>query len=140
MKKIQKKVAQAPLDRWLYVILATVAVAMAILFWMYYDKNVDAKPLKVRVMLDNRCELFDEAFMAVSEPDGRRSHFDKGVAILETTTRSRIFVRSSDRYPDFQFETSKYKAEPQMVITTQCGDRIDRTMDAMREQFKNRQR
>ena len=69
MKKIQKKVAQDPLDRWLYVILATVAVAMAILFWMYYDKNVDAKPLKVRVMLDNRCELFDEAFMAVSEPD-----------------------------------------------------------------------
>lgn len=140
MKKTVKTPEKDPMDTYLYAILGAVVVLSLILFWFYYEKNVEAKPLKVQVLLDNRCELFDEAFMAVSEPDGRRSHFDKGVAILETTTRSRIFVKSSDRFPDFQFETSKYKAEPKLVITTNCGDRIDRTMDAMREQFKNRQR
>ncbi len=140
MPQAHKKPTTNPLDIWLYVILACVFVALLVLSWMYYDRNVEAKPLKVEVLLDNRCELFDEAFMAVSEPDGRRSHFDKGVAILETTTRSRIFVKSSDRYPAFQFETSRYAAQPRVVITTQCGDRIDRTMEAMREQFKNRPR
>jgi hypothetical protein len=139
--KIQKKAAKKDtLDVVIYAILAALLVLAGVLAWMYYDRHVDAKPLKVQVFLDNRCELFDDAFMAVSEPDGRRSYFDKGVAILETSSRSRIFVKSSDRYPDFHFESSRFKAESKVVITTQCGDRIDQTLDAMREQFKNRQR
>jgi hypothetical protein len=139
--KIQKKAAKKDtLDVYIYAILAALLVPASVLAWMYYDRHVDSKPLKVQVFLDNRCELFDDAFMAVSEPDGRRSYFDKGVAILETSSRSRIFVKSSDRYPDFHFESSRFKAESKVVITTQCGDRIDQTLDAMREQFKNRQR
>lgn len=140
MRRSPKTPAPDPIDRWLYAILAAIVAVMGVVSWVYYQKNIEAKPMKVRVMLDNRCELFDDAFMAVSEPDGRRSHFDKGVAILETTSRSRIFVKSSDRFPSFQFETGRQKAAPTVVITTNCGDRIDRTMDAMREQFKNRQR
>ena len=127
-----------PLDIWMYVILAAVLVIVAVLSWMYYDLRLHSKPLKVEVFLDNRCELFDEAFVAVAEPDDRRSHFDKGVAILETTTRSRIFVRSSDRFPDFQFETSRFPAQPRLVITAECGNRPHRSREARCEHFLNR--
>jgi hypothetical protein len=136
----QKKAAKDGMDMYLYVILALILVAAGVLSWVYYDRKIVTKSVKVMVYIDNRCELVDEAFMAVSDFDGQRAYFEKGVAVLETNSRSRIFIKSSDRFPDFHFETGKHKAEPKVVITTNCGDRIDQTMDAMREQFKNRQK
>ena len=98
------------------------------------------KPMRVQVVLDNRCEVIDDAFMAVSQPDGAKAVFVKGVANLNTTNKSKIFVKVNDKYPGFQFESGKADAAPRVTIQVNCdsGDRTQRTLDAMKEQFKSR--
>lgn len=98
------------------------------------------KPMRVQVVLDNRCEVIDDAFMAVSQPDGAKAVFVKGVAQLNTTNKSKIYVKVNDKYPGFQFESGKSDAAPRVTIQVNCdsGDRTQRTLDAMKEQFKTR--
>ncbi len=127
---------------WSMVGGAVVLVAAAIggTLWFVKQKNPDY--IEVQVTLDNRCELIDDAFMAVASPSGAKATFDKGLAILRVPPHSKIYVKSHDKYPAFSFETSKYDAEPRMVITANCGmgERIDRTLDALKKQFKSRER
>lgn len=103
-------------------------------------ENASPKPMRVQVLLDNRCEVIDDAFMAVSEPDGARSVFVKGVANLNTTNKAKIMVKVNDKYPGFQFESGKSDAAPRVTIQVYCdtGDRTQRTLDAMKEQFKTK--
>jgi hypothetical protein len=98
------------------------------------------KPMRVQVVLDNRCEVIDDAFMAVSQPDGAKAVFVKGLANLNTTNKSKIYVKVNDKYPGFQFESGKADAAPKVTIQVNCdsGDRTQRTLDAMKEQFKSR--
>ena len=103
-------------------------------------ENAAPKPMRVQVLLDNRCEVIDDAFMAVSEPDGARAVFVNRVAHLNTTNKAKIFVKVNDKYPGFQFESGKSDAAPRVTIQVNCdtGDRTQRTLDAMKEQFKNK--
>jgi len=128
---------------WTYVAGGAVLVAATIGATLWLSGNSSSSGLmQVEVTLDNRCELIDEAFMAVAVPSGTKAGFEKGLAILKVPPQSKIYVKSHDRYPAFSFETGKYDAEPRMVITVNCGmgERIDRALDALQKQFKSRER
>ena len=103
-------------------------------------ENATPKPMRVQVLLDNRCEVIDDAFMAVAEPDGARAVFVNGTAYLHTTNKAKILVKVNDKYPGFQFESGRSDAAPRVTIRVNCdtGDRTQRTLDAMKEQFKTR--
>ena len=124
---------------WSTLIAITVLVLGGLGIFLMME-NATPKPLRVQVLLDNRCEVIDDAFMAVSEPDGARAVFIKGVAYLNTTNKAKILVKVNDKYPGFQFESGKSDAAPRVTIQVNCdtGDRTQRTLDAMKEQFKTR--
>ena len=124
---------------WSTLIAITVVVLGGLGIYLMME-NATPKPMRVQVLLDNRCEVIDDAFMAVSEPDGARAVFVKGVAYLNTTNKAKILVKVNDKYPGFQFESSKSDAAPRVTIQVNCdtGDRTQRTLDAMKEQFKTR--
>ncbi len=116
-----------------------VLVAVGAIYHLYADSK--PRPMVVEVYMDKQCELIDGAFMAVAEPDGARANFDKGLAVLNTFSDSRIVIRSNPAYPSFSFESTKVKAGPKVVIPVQCETgRIDKTLDAMRQQFRSRER
>ena len=96
--------------------------------------------MRVEVTLDNRCELIDDAFMVVTEPDGARATFERGLAALQTRSGSRVYLKANDKYPGFEFESPRKVAQPKMVLTAECGtgERIERTIDAMREEIVDR--
>jgi hypothetical protein len=106
------------------------------LYWWLKPEPV--LPMEVTVTLNNRCELIDAAFMAASEPDGAKAHFDAGRATLKTRSDAKIFVKASDKYPAFRFESAKVEAARHVTITAQCaqGEKIDSTLESMRQQFK----
>jgi hypothetical protein len=124
---------------WSTLIAITVVVLGGLGIYLMME-NATPKPMRVQVLLDNRCEVIDDAFMAVSEPDGARAVFVKGVAYLNTTNKAKILVKVNDKYPGFQFESGKSDAAPRVTIQVNCdtGDRTQRTLDAMKEQFKTR--
>jgi hypothetical protein len=46
-----------------------------------------------------------------------------------------VFLKSNPKYPGFGFETPPVKVQTDMTLTAQCSN-VERTIDAMREQFK----
>lgn len=128
-----------PAAFWSILIAITVVVLGGLAVFLIME-NATPKPMRVQVMLDNRCEVIDDAFMAVSEPDGAKAVFVNRVAYLNTTNKAKILVKVNDKYPGFQFESGKSDAAPRVTIQVNCdsGDRTQRTLDAMKEQFKTR--
>lgn len=128
-----------PAAFWSILIAITVVVLGGLAVFLITE-NATPKPMRVQVMLDNRCEVIDDAFMAVSEPDGAKAVFVNRVAYLNTTNKAKILVKVNDKYPGFQFESGKSDAAPRVTIQVNCdsGDRTQRTLDAMKEQFKTR--
>lgn len=141
-KKPQRPAPQPdaiPAAFWSILIAITVVVLGGLAVFLIME-NATPKPMRVQVMLDNRCEVIDDAFMAVSEPDGAKAVFVNRVAYLNTTNKAKILVKVNDKYPGFQFESGKSDAAPRVTIQVNCdsGDRTQRTLDAMKEQFKTR--
>ena len=116
------------------VAFVVLAVAMGFAFKQWSD-NVP-KPITSVIRLNNQCGLVDEAFMAAST-DGRRVEFANGVAVLQTMTNERVFLKSNPKYPAFGFESPPVKVKESMTLTAQCSN-VDRTIDAMREQFQKK--
>ena len=112
--------------------LIILAVAMGFAFKQWSD-NVP-QPIVSTIRLNNQCGLIDEAFLAVST-DGGRAEFANGVAILRTMSNERVFIKSNPQYPAFGFESPPVKVQSSMTLTAQCSN-VDRTIDAMREQFQ----
>lgn len=115
---------------------AALAALAAGLTALWVSQRQAAAPIRVEAKLDNRCELADEAFMAVVEPGGEKAYFRNGVAVLTAPGNARIRVRSSDRFPEFDFQGPAEDAAEQVVLTVRCGDRVERVIESMREQFK----
>jgi hypothetical protein len=141
-KKPQRPAPQPdaiPVAFWSILIAITVVVLGGLAVFLIME-NATPKPMRVQVLLDNRCEVIDDAFMAVSEPDGAKAVFVNRVAYLNTTNKAKILVKVNDKYPGFQFESGKSDAAPRVTIQVNCdsGDRTQRTLDAMKEQFKTR--
>ena len=123
-------------------IFVGVVVLIALVYGVIYlTQETAPRPIEVEVYMNKRCELIDGAFIAVSEPDGARANFDKGLPVLKTYSNSKIMVRSNPAYPSFSYESNKVQAEPKVVIPVECETgRIDKTLDAMRQQFRSRER
>lgn len=140
-----RRAPAAPASSWGGWVLAGLLAAgggAGIGWWIVASQAERDAPLRVQVTLVNRCELIDSAFMVVSEPDGARATFDRGVAFLDTRKSSRVYLTVNDKYPGFHFESPKKDAAPSVVLVADCGlsDRVDRTIDAMRDQFRARER
>lgn len=140
MKKITPR-KREPESKFPLIASGLVVVGALVAGVQYFSKTATPRPMQVEVYMDKRCELIDNAFIAASEPDGARAQFDKGLAVLQTYSNSRILVRSNPAYPSFSYESNKVKAAPQVVIPVECETgRIGNTLDAMRQQFRSRER
>lgn len=116
------------------LLLLALAVAMGFAYRQWL--NSAPKPIQSTIRLNNQCGMIDQAFVAMST-DGRRAEFSNGVAILRTMTNERVFLSSSPKYPAFGFESPPTAVKENMTLTAQCSS-IDRTIDALREQFQKK--
>jgi hypothetical protein len=116
----------------LVVLVLAVAMGFAYRQWV----NSAPKPIQSTIRLNNQCGLIDEAFVATST-DGRRAEFSNGVAVLRTMSNERVFLSSSPKYPAFGFESPPTAVKENMTLTAQCSS-VDRTIDALREQFQKK--
>jgi hypothetical protein len=122
---------------WNLILMAVLAfLVLAVAFGFAYKQWSDntPKPIVAMIRLNNQCGLIDDAFMAAST-DGRRVEFANGLAVLKTMSNERVFLKSNPKYPAFGFESPPVKVKENMTLTAQCSN-VDRTIDAMREQFQ----
>ncbi len=141
MLKSQKPATKAGKEDTLQTVLTTL-VGMTVLlvggvgvYWLFQPAPV--VPMTVQVKIDNRCGLTNDAFMAVSEPDGARAHFSGDLALLDTRSNSRIYVRSSDNYPAWSYESPPAKAAEEVTIKTVCQtNHFHGSLDSLKKRFE----
>lgn len=135
-KKKPKKQDNTDWNLALKSLLLLLALAVAMGFAYRQWLNSAPKPIQITIRLNNQCGMIDQAFVAMST-DGRRAEFSNGVAILRTMTNERVFLSSSPKYPAFGFESPPTAVKENMTLTAQCSS-VDRTIDALREQFQKK--
>ncbi len=93
--------------------------------------------IRVRVTLENKCTLADEAFVVLDEEKGIKTPFYGKVAVLYTRRNAPLRLWMSPNFPEFRYDGEIQRAEENMIMISDCdrNPRMDSIFKSMREQF-----
>ena len=102
-------------------------------------KNIDFKPkvIDAKITLINNCELYDDAFMVVTEPSRISAQFIDRVAKMKIYKNEMVRLEANIKYPDFVYDgvPKNAKSEIELIANCDVSDRLEGIFDSMREQF-----
>ena len=97
----------------------------------------DEEVIRVRITLENRCKIIDEAFVVLDESTKIKTPFYGKVAVLRTKRNAPLRLWMSPNFPQFRYDGEIQRAEEEMVMISDCNrnPRMDSIMKSMREAF-----
>ena len=125
-----------------YFILAcvlTIILGGFILLPEVFKEFQDKEVIRVRITLENRCKITDEAFVVLDESTKIKTPFYGKVAVLRTEKNAPLRLWISPNFPQFRYDGEIQRAEEEMVMTSDCNrnPRMDSVMKSMREAFSS---
>ena len=126
----------------LYFILACVLTIILGGFFLFPEvikEFQDEEVIRVRITLENRCEITDEAFVVLDESTKIKTPFYGKVAVLRTERNAPLRLWMSPNFPQFRYDGEIQKAEEEMVMISDCNrnPRMDSIMKSMRDAFSS---
>ena len=126
----------------LYFILACVLTIILGGFFLLpkvVEEFQDEEVIRVRITLENRCKITDEAFVVLDESTKIKTPFYGKVAVLHTERNAPLRLWMSPNFPQFRYDGEIQRAEEEMVMTSDCNrnPRMDSIMKSMREAFSS---
>ena len=99
----------------------------------------DEEVIRVRITLENRCTITDEAFVVLDESTKIKTPFYGKVAVLRTERNAPLRLWMSPNFPQFRYDGEIQRAEEAMVMISDCNrnPRMDSIMKSMREAFSS---
>ena len=99
----------------------------------------DEEVIRVRITLENRCTITDEAFVVLDESTKIKTPFYGKVAVLRTERNAPLRLWMSPNFPQFRYDGEIQRAEEEMVMISDCNrnPRMDSIMKSMREAFSS---
>ena len=99
----------------------------------------DEEIIRVRVSLENKCSITDDAFVVLDENTKIKTPFYGKIAILRTERNAPLRLWMSPNFPQFRYDGEIQRAEEEMVMVSNCNrnPRMDRVMKSMREAFSS---
>lgn len=99
----------------------------------------DEEVIRVRVTLENRCTITDEAFVVLDESTKIKTPFYGKVAVLRTERNAPLRLWMSPNFPQFRYDGEIQRAKEEMVMISDCNrnPRMDSIMKSMREAFSS---
>ena len=99
----------------------------------------DEEVIRVRITLENRCKITDEAFVVLDESTKIKTPFYGKVAVLRTERNTPLRLWMSPNFPQFRYDGEIQRAEEEMVMISDCdrNPRMDSIMRSMREAFSS---
>jgi hypothetical protein len=93
--------------------------------------------IRVRVSLENRCTITDDAFVVLDESTNIKTPFYGKIAVLRTRRQSPLRLWMSPNFPQFRYDGEVQKAEENMTMISDCdaNPRMNTIMKSMREAF-----
>ena len=125
-----------------YFILACVLILVLggiFLLPKVFKEFQDGEVIRVRVTLENRCKITDEAFVVLDESTKIKTPFYGKVAVLRTERNAPLRLWMSPNFPQFRYDGEIQRAEEEMVMISDCNrnPRMDSIMKSMREAFSS---
>ena len=121
----------------------TIAGIFALLWFVMPSFSTQFEPpkiIQVKALLDNRCSVTNDAFVAEAPEQGRTAKFYDGVAIMRLPEDAKIQLAISKAFPDFKYDDVRQDVAGEVVLVADCSasPRIKSIFDAMNEQFKDK--
>lgn len=126
----------------LYFILAcvlTITLGGFFLLPKVVKEFQDEEVIRVRITLENRCTITDEAFVVLDESTKIKTPFYGKVAVLRTERNAPLRLWMSPNFPQFRYDGEIQRAKEDMVMISDCNrnPRMDSIMKSMREAFSS---
>ena len=126
----------------LYFILACVLTIILGGFFLLpkvVEEFQDEEVIRVRITLENKCKITDEAFVVLDESTKIKTPFYGKVAVLHTERNAPLRLWMSPNFPQFRYDGEIQRAEEEMVMISDCNrnPRMDSIMKSMREAFSS---
>ena len=99
----------------------------------------DEEVIRVRVSLENKCSITDDAFVVLDESTKIKTPFYGKIAVLHTKRNAPLRLWMSPNFPQFRYDGEIQRAEEKMVMISDCNrnPRMDSVMKSMREAFSS---
>ena len=106
-----------------------------------FNEFRDKEVIRVRVTLENRCTITDDAFVVLDESTNIKTPFYGKIAILRTERNSPLRLWMSPNFPQFRYDGEIQRAQEEMVMISDCNrnPRMDSVMKSMREAFSSKE-
>ena len=97
--------------------------------------------IRVRVTLENRCTITDDAFVVLDESTKIKTPFYGKIAILRTERNAPLRLWMSPNFPQFRYDGEIQRAQEEMVMISDCNrnPRMDSVIRSMREAFSSKE-
>ena len=124
-------------------LIYTLIIVLILLLYFFYKKyksnlTYSNQLIPVKVTLNNKCELIDDAFMVISKETNKSAFFFEKKAYLQLPRVDKITLAASSKYPGFHLTENWVNVETEITLTSDCSEKTKQEMiiDSMREQFK----
>ena len=104
-----------------------------------FEEFQDEEVIRVRITLENRCTITDEAFVVLDESTKIKTPFYGKVAVLRTERNAPLRLWMSPNFPQFRYDGEIQRADEEMIMVSDCdrNPRMDSIMKSMRESFSS---
>ena len=126
-----------------FVLACIVIIILGSLFMLpkVFKEFKGEEVIRVRVTLENRCTITDDAFVVLDESTKIKTPFYGKIAILRTERNAPLRLWMSPNFPRFRYDGEIQRAQEEMVMTSDCNrnPRMESVMKSMREAFSSKE-
>ena len=124
-----------------FACIAIIALGGLFLLPKVFKEFKGEEVIRVRVTLENRCTITDDAFVVLDESTKIKTHFYGKIAILRTERNAPLRLWMSPNFPQFRYDGEIQRAQEEMVMISDCNrnPRMDSVMKSMREAFSSKE-
>lgn len=99
----------------------------------------EPQQITAEVRLTNRCSIPDDSFVVRQIKTNRTAAFSNSLARIDVLEGDYLELQLNARYREVQFNGFRQRATRNMTMTADCGtgERMQGTMDSMRDRFGN---
>ena len=123
------------------VCIAIIIVGSLFMLPKVFKEFKGEEVIRVRVTLENRCTITDDAFVVLDESTKIKTPFYGKIAILRTERNAPLKLWMSPNFPEFRYDGEIQRAQEEMVMISDCNrnPRMDSVMKSMREAFSSKE-
>ena len=120
-----------------FVCIAIITLGSLFLLPKVFKEFKGEEVIRVRVTLENRCTVTDDAFVVLDESTRIKTPFYGKIAILRTKRNAPLRLWMSPNFPQFRYDGEIQRAQEEMVMISDCdrNPKMDSVMKSMREAF-----